>query len=118
MLQTYLQMNCWSTMTVVFLYRMIAFNSPKFNGNGFCGIKYKHWVHILCWLMPVVMTIVMSLVPKEGNLFHEDLWSTSSYLSELDGVGWCGVQSHHRILKAVFLNMPQLILVPLQRVSA
>jgi len=85
---TYLQMNMWHTMTVVFLYRMIVYETPKFHGKGCMGIKYRYWVHILCWLVPIVMTVVMSLVPlrtKDGDvevpLFHQNLWTTHDYVS-------------------------------------
>jgi hypothetical protein len=58
----------------------------------------------------------MSIVPLRNKqagdaLFHQELWSTDDYNSELDGVGWCGVDSRHRVIKAIFLNGPQLILV-------
>ena len=202
----YLQINMWSTMTVVIMHRVITTGSPKFHGAKMLGLKLKYWVHLMCWVLPVVLTTILSLL--DDDVFHENIWgqcsggavfedawatengveprtcqqlfdfatgkgtsdadatklmpddpsdiyfnsncakggefevppgiiedysvedgeglfseeegavkqlvSTATCIykpSELNGIGWCSIHSKHRIFKAFFFNLPQLIVV-------
>lgn len=203
----YLQINMWHTMTVVILHRVITTGSAKFHGAKLFGIRYKYLVHIMCWIMPIVLTTILSIL--DDDVFHENIWGTCSgtplldefseskglpprtcqqlfdyavgkwtldadaeklapdsasdiwtnrycakagvfevpdatdewdgtgdlgtgdpfntddgaekhtvstatciYVpSEVNGIGWCSIHSKHRIFKAFFFNLPQLIVV-------
>jgi hypothetical protein len=54
--------------------------------------------------LPILLTTTLTLI--DDTVWHKDLFD-----SELRGIGWCGVDSERRILKAVFVNTPQLIAV-------
>eukprot|EP01052_Picozoa_sp_SAG31_P015207 SAG31_NODE_971_length_10655_cov_35.774915_3_plen_1569_part_00 len=100
----YLQMNMWHTMTVVSLYRLCETGTSKFMHTTTLGIRNRTWQHILCWGVPVVVTTIM--VQINSNVFTEDIWGP-----ELRGIGWCGVRSEFRVMKAIFVNSPQLFTV-------
>ena len=198
---TYLQMNMWHTMTVIILHRVITTGSPKFHGAKFLGIRFKYLVHICCWIVPIVLTTVMTAM--DDTIYHTNIWGVcegmpasdpwsdqaveagtedalggsqiprtcqdlfdystgyygdgreaaklgpddpdvidvNSYCSrpgsqdvpdgeeflgetqpvstegcryvpsELNGVGWCSIHSSHRVYKAAFFNLPQLVVV-------
>ena len=94
----YLQMNMWQTMTVFTAYRFIVTGKPRLRGFN------RILVHIVCWGFPFIWTTIL-------NIFFEDAWHEDLFDSELRGIGWCGIKSERRILKALFINTPQFILV-------
>eukprot|EP01043_Picozoa_sp_COSAG02_P042055 COSAG02_NODE_3541_length_6588_cov_11.433349_5_plen_1037_part_01 len=94
----YYQTNLWQTMTVYTAYNFIILGRPKL--QGFKAMM----VHVICWGFPLLWTTLQTLVAPDA--FHTDLFE-----SELRGIGWCGVDSTRRIVKAVFVNTPQLISV-------
>ena len=115
----YLQMNLWHTMTVVTMYRLVETGSPKFKGATFLCLRMRDWVHIICWIFPIILASIM--VWWEKSPYHEDftdkitgvvmsgVWNSGA--DGLRGIGWCQVKSSHMLLKAVFVNAPQLFLV-------
>ena len=67
----------------------------------------------ICWVLPVLLAAGMMVAGSMNDvsmaeLFHEDI-----HKSELQGIGWCGVRSMHRLIKGAFINTPQLLLVSL-----
>lgn len=78
----YLQTNMWHTMTVVVLHRVITTGSAKFHGAKLCGVRYKHLVHIVCWLVPILLTTILSLL--DDDVFHENIWGTCTGMPALD----------------------------------
>ena len=108
-------------MTVYTAYNFIILGRPKLQGVkaimvrvaealefrvGFqCGCAAV-WlqVHVICWGFPLALTTLQTIIAPDA--FHTDLFE-----SELRGIGWCGVDSTRRIIKAVFVNTPQLISV-------
>ena len=198
---SYLQINMWHTMTVVVLHRVMTTGSAKFHGAKLCGIRYKYMVHFVCWIVPIVLTAILSVL--DDDVFHENIWGTCAGMpvldvwgeanevtsrscqqlfdyevgrytfeadaakiapagadifanpncarsgvhdvpdgvidtgivsepfntddgaaqnsvstascvyvpSEVNGIGWCSIHSKHRIFKAFFFNLPQLIVV-------
>eukprot|EP01052_Picozoa_sp_SAG31_P001347 SAG31_NODE_46_length_30980_cov_226.095107_7_plen_1671_part_00 len=99
----YGQMNLWHTMTVDTLYKLCE-GKGKIEAKKVCGLQERTFVHLVCWCAPVVLTY--SMWHLENKVFHEDLWE-----EDLRGLAWCGVKSENRILKAVFVNAPQLMTV-------
>ena len=92
------QTNLWQTMTVYTAYNFIILGRPRLQGGK------AIMVHVVCWGLPLLLTTLQTTVAP--GAFHEDLFE-----SELRGIGWCGVDSQRRIVKAVFVNTPQLISV-------
>ena len=91
----YLQMNMWHTMTVVTLYRLCE------SGDASGG---RLVTHLCCWGLPVILTTIMVLVSPDN--FNTSVWDP-----ELRGIGWCGVRQEFRVIKAIFVNSPQLFTV-------
>ena len=98
---TYLMMNLWHTMTIITAYRFICLEKGKLKGS------MRFIVHIICWGFPIVSTTVLTII--EPSVYHDDIFSDP----DIRGMGWCGVKSSYRLLKAVFVNSPQLISVSL-----
>ena len=94
----YFMINMWQTMTVVTAYRFVCNGSGRFTGSA------RAMVHVVCWGMPIILTTILQLVAP-------DAWHTDLFGGELRGIGWCGVKSERRLLKAIFVNTPQLIAV-------
>ena len=94
----YYQANLWQTMTVFTAYRFIIQGQHSLQGAKKVG------VHVFCWGFPVLLTLVQTIVAP-------DAWHTDLFDSELRGIGWCGVDSEKRVIKAIFVNTPQMISV-------
>lgn len=94
----YFMINMWQTMTVVTAYRFVCNGSGRFTGWA------RVMVHCVCWGTPIILTTILQVVAP-------DAWHTDLFGGELQGIGWCGVRSERRLLKAIFVNTPQLIAV-------
>lgn len=94
----YFMINMWQTMTVVTAYRFVCNGSGRFTGSQ------RVLVHVMCWGMPIMITTTLQMVAPDA--FHTDLFG-----GEMRGIGWCGVKSERRLLKAIFVNTPQLVAV-------
>lgn len=99
---TYLMMNLWHTMTIITAYRFIILSKGKLRGVSRFG------VHLVCWGLPIISTTTMFML--DSDVFHTDIFQEEDMGF---GVGWCGVRSDKRVLKAIFVNTPQLISVSL-----
>ena len=95
---SYLMMNVWQTVTVFTAYNFIVRGKSRLRGSK------RIILHIVCWGGPLIWTTILHLIASDA--WHQDLFD-----SELRGIGWRGIQSERRILKAVFINTPQFILV-------
>eukprot|EP01052_Picozoa_sp_SAG31_P007928 SAG31_NODE_389_length_16370_cov_4.517915_4_plen_300_part_00 len=108
---TYLMMNLWHTMTIITAYRFICLEKGRLIGAA------RVWVHIVCWGFPIISTVLLSVLYDalstkthiEPSVYHENIFTDP----DIRGIGWCGVKSTNRVLKAVFVNSPQLIAVSL-----
>ena len=100
----YLQMNMWHTMTVVSLFRLCDTGTSKFMHHSTLGMRDRTWQHICCWGIPLAITTIMVLVSPD--VFTPTIWAP-----ELRGIGWCGVRQEFRVIKAIFVNSPQLFTV-------
>jgi Ca2+-binding EF-hand superfamily protein len=65
------------------------------------GVR-RLFLQLLCWIGPLGLTCLLYLLKQDA--FHEDL-------SEINGMGWCGVRGDVEFLywKGLFVHMPQLI---------
>ena len=106
---TYLMMNLWHTMTVITAYRFICLEQGRLKG------QWRAAVHAACWGFPILSTTVMTILytafssDTSPSMFHDDIFEDP----DIRGIGWCGVKSSNRFLKALFVNSPQLIAVSL-----
>jgi hypothetical protein len=94
----YFMINMWQTMTVVTAYRFVCNGSGRFSGYQ------RVLVHAVCWGGPIILTTILQIIAP-------DAWHTDLFGGELQGIGWCGVKSDRRWLKAIFVNTPQLVAV-------
>lgn len=99
---TYLMMNLWHTMTIITAYRFIILGKGRLTGMS------RVWIHVVCWGFPFVTATVMFML--DTQVFHENIFNDEDMGF---GVGWCGVRSDRRMMKAIFVNTPQLVSVSL-----
>lgn len=99
---TYLMMNLWHTMTIITAYRFINL------GRGRVAGPARFAIHAICWGFPILSTTTMYML--DNTVFHEDIFQDADMGF---GMGWCGVRSDRRVMKAIFVNTPQLMSVSL-----
>ena len=136
---TYLMMNLWHTMTIITAYRFICLEKGRLSSNWQIVVHSVCWGFPI--ISTVLMTVLYSnfsvKADIEPSIYHEDIFADPDirgigesrklppnppmdpgdvrrYLTRpLRRAGWCGVKSSNRVLKAVFVNAPQLIAVSL-----
>lgn len=91
----YFQVNLWQMATVFSAYRFIIKGRSPLKGGK------KVVLHAICWGLPIILVVIQALL--EPDAYYQDL-----FRSELRGIGWCGVDSSHRVVKAIFVNLPHL----------
>jgi hypothetical protein len=100
----YLMMNLWHTMTIITAYRFIILGRGRLVGFS------RFLIHVVCWGFPIASTTAMYML--DNDVFHTDIF-TDPDMVEAGGMAWCGVKSDKRVLKAIFVNTPQLVSVSL-----
>eukprot|EP01043_Picozoa_sp_COSAG02_P077503 COSAG02_NODE_16991_length_1037_cov_25.683369_1_plen_206_part_01 len=99
---TYLMMNLWHTMTIITAYRFINLGRGRLTGAS------RFVIHLICWGFPIFSTTTMYML--DNDVFHDDIFQEADMGF---GMGWCGVRSDRRVMKAIFVNTPQLMSVSL-----
>ena len=123
----YLTMNTWHTLTIHSAYQFIVKDQKGFKGAKIMGIPMSMMSHILCWGVPWLIMGTMSIVGIIWNInvFDQDLpcgadgveCVSAQGFNESAGRGFSGFQctdtirAENRVVKAVFINTPQLIAV-------